>query len=279
MPSGKTYGNLALPSGFAHIANFGPSESKFAEFLYPFAWRDVHFQFDDFIGGESQESGVADFQESDWQDGNSANGTKFGVPTTQLVGGVIEAVTGAFADDTTALFGMSTWLGDNNCGMEIRYKLNNVTNIQLEMGFADPLSDQKLTAVNNIDTPTITNGAADVALVALDTGRTLTTMAFITDGSTTDMNTTKTDLGTRTPTNATYQNVRVQLENTASAVSGSYAFVFDENGGLDESAIHGAVLASQIKGDVLLEPLYLVESLSANTRTTDIDYIAVWQDR
>ncbi|KKM85186.1 hypothetical protein LCGC14_1291570 [marine sediment metagenome] len=279
MPKGNTYGNLDLPSGKKHIERFGPSESALAQFLFPFAWRDVTFIFDDFTGGNNQEATVADFQESLWQDGNYANGTSFRVPATQLAGGVCQGVTGAVGTDTTALWGMHTWLGDQSCGMEMRYKIDNLDDVQFEIGFSDPYADQKETGIADIDTPTFTSGTDDVALIGMDTSEELQTQAFVTDGSTGNMNATKTNLGTRTPTNATYQVVRIQLERVSSAVAASNGYIFDQNGWLQEQAHHGAVLASQIKGDVLLGPLIVVEAVTTSARTTDIDYLAVWQER
>ncbi len=282
MPSGKTYGNLVRPSGAAHIAAIGSANSPLAQFLYPFEWRDVIFLFDDFCGGESQESGVADFVESTWQDGNSSGGTSFGVPGTQLAGGVTKATTGATTGNTTAFWGMQTWVGDKNCGMEIRWQMTtDADDCVFETGFADVLDDDTVTAINNIDTPTTVTNADDVALVGMDTNAgTLKTMAFVTDGSTSNMNATKTALGTRTPTNATYQSVRIQLEQVSSAVARSYCYVLGANNDIQETAQHGNAIASQIKGDVLLGPRFLMEAgQSSGAIISYIDLWAVWQDR
>lgn len=270
MPSGDSYGNLLLPGGFRHMDMFGPSESALAKFLYPFAWRNVCFVFDDFLGPALN---------THYWTAASTNGTAFDPPATQLKNGVCQAVTGTTAGDEATLRGDIVWSGDQNCGLEIKWKVDDNTSTQMEAGFTDALSAVTASAVNDIDTPSVANGAADVALVAQDTGQTLATMAFITDGSTSNMNTTKTDLGTRTPTNATYISARVQLSQVASAVAAAKALLFDENQALTESAQHGDVLASQIKGDVLLQPWFYWEPLATAARTIDIDYIAVWQDR
>ncbi len=281
MPSGKTYGNLASASGSAHIATIGSANSPLAQFLYPFMWRNVVFMFDDFCGGESQESGVADFVESRWQDGNSSGGTKFGVPTTQLTGGVTMATTGVTTGNTTALWGMQTWVGDKNCGMEIRWQMTtDADDCVFETGFADVLSDDKVTAINDIHAPTTVSGADDVALVGMDTNASTATMKFITDGSTASMDATGTKLGTRTPTNATYQVVRIQLEQVSSAIARSYCYILGDSNDLQESAQHGNAIASQIKGSILLGPRFLMEAGQAsNAIISLIDYIAVWQDR
>jgi hypothetical protein len=278
LPKGNTYGNLDRPSGFQHISRFGPSESALAQYLYPLAWRDVTFVFDDFIGGNNQEPGVSDWNEAIWVAAGT-NGTAFAPPSTQLRGGVIEATINNVAGDEQTLRGDTVWLGDANCGMEIRYKVDDKDTQQAEMGFTDPLSGYAASVIDNIDTPTITNGATDVALVGRDVSRTLKTQAFITDGSTSNMNTTKTDLGTRTPTNATYQTVRVQLTQTASAVAASSAYILDENGAIQESAQHGSVIGSQIKGDVLLLPWFYYEPQTTSAIVVHIDYWGIWQDR
>lgn len=275
MPSGSEYGRLLPgPSGFKHLDKMGPSRSNMAFFLYPFAWRDVSFVFDDFNGGGQIEVGVTDFKEGLWVGDTSANGTDFEIKATNIVNGAATGITGANADDTAAIWGDAVWLGDQNAGVEFRYKQNDIDAIQWECGFSDPLTDEKLTAINDIDTPTITNGAADVAIIGQDTAQTLTTMAFITDGSTSNMNTTKTNLGTRVGVNNTYQGLRVQLDGNS-----SFGFVLDENGAVLETASHGALIGSQIEGGVLVRPRFMLESLDATAHTIDIDFIACWQDR
>lgn len=274
MADGGTYGRLYDSSGFRHIGRMGPSNALMAQFLYPFAWRDVVFHFEDFLHGGSLEVGTADFEEGMFVGDTSANGTDFNIIATQLSGGVAQGVTGAVATDTVAIWSEDNWLGDNNCGLEIRYKIDDIDNQQFEVGWSDPLTDEKLTAVNDIDTPTITNGAADVALIARDTAQTLKTLAFITDGSTSNMNTTKTNLGTRNNTNAEYASARIQL-----VTNQSFAFLLDANSGLLESAQHGDTVSDQIEGGTLVHPRLLMEAGTTSAVTVDIDYIALWQDR
>jgi hypothetical protein len=272
MPNGSNYGNLLLPSGFHHIQRFGSSQSALAQFLYPAAWRDVVFVHDHFTGPAlATHKWTAD----------GVNGTDFDPPATQLLGGVAQASVNNVAQDQNSIRSDAVWAGDNNCGVEFRWKIDDIDTLLFEIGFNDPLTAYGTTdngAIDNHDTPTITNGATDVALVSRDSGATLTTMQFVTDGSTGSMNTTGTNLGTRTPTNAVYQTVRVQLTQTASAVAASHAYVFDQNGALQEDAQHGAVIASQIKGDVLMEARLYVEALTTAARVCDIDAITIWQD-
>jgi hypothetical protein len=275
MPKGNTYGVKQRPSGFAHINRFTTSESELAKFLYPFAWRDTVFINDDFTG--------AVLDTTKWIIAKIAsNGTNFINTSTQLANGTITGITGnGAAADHVNIRNSLVWLGDNNCGVEMRLKIDNVDDIEWQMGMTDALTSYTSTPsmLNDIDTPTFANGFADGAFIGQDTGQTLTTMAFLTDGSTASMNATKTNLGTRTFTNATYLTLRVQLAKTASAVSTSFGYVLDANNALLESASHGGTIASQIKGDVLLHPIFYIQTLTTASKTVDIDYISVWQDR
>ena len=274
MATGDTYGNLALPSGKRHLGMFTASESALAKFLYPITWRDTVFVFDDFTGPA--------LSTHLWTAAKIAsNGTDFDPPATQLVNGVCQGITGAFAQDHANLRSDAVWYGNANCGMEVRWKVNNITSLAVEVGFVDPLSDYTSTnagAVSGIDTPAVANGATDVGLVTMYTTETANTLNLVTEGSTSNMNVTATSFAV-SPVNATYGVARVQLAQTASAVAAAKAYVLDGNDAIRATAQHGALLASQIKGDVLQHFWFYVESLTTSARTIDIDYIAVWQDR
>ncbi len=279
MTKGSTYGNTLHPGGFRHLNRFSAANSPLAQFLYPFTWRDVTFMFDDFNGGENMEASVADYDEGMWIS-STTSGTALVIGTNSK-GGAIIGTTGTSNGEEIAFRGDACWLGDQNCGLEIRWQVDDNTKQHTEMGLTDPLSGYGASVIDNIDTPTLASvGQTDVALVGFDTsnGSTLT-QRFITDGSTSDMNVTGTDLGTRTPTGGEYQSVRIQLARTASAVAASTAYIFDDVGVLQEQAQHGSVLASQIKGSVLMQPWFYCEPVDSAARVVTIDYIALWQDR
>ena len=61
--------------------------------------------------------------------------------------------------------------------------------------------------------------------------------------------------------------------------SPAHAYVFNDVDQLTHEAQHGDVLASQIKGNVLLESRLYWEALTTSARTVDVDYITIWQDR
>lgn len=168
------------------------------------------------------------------------------------------------------------WCGDKNAGMLVILKSSLVASLNLEIGFVDVASDKTVPCVTDVDTPAVGNGAGDVAVFHLDTDQTLTTSAFVTEGSTASMVPTKTDLDTYVPTADTYFGVKIQTTGNA-----AFCEVFDPTkpGWPRLSyAAHGAAVASQFEGGVALKPYVLCRTRVASITTWSIDYIDVWQD-
>lgn len=273
MPTGSSYGRERHPSSFRHLSRIGPSESELARFLYPMANRDVIYIFDDFIGGQNQEPTATDWNESIWNAKVNNAGTGFVPAGTQLVNGAITGATGAWAEDTTAFFTDLLWSGDNRCGMEVRLYVDNITATEWEVGFNNAITSVEEPIIGDIDTPSFDDGD-DLVLIGQQAEATLKTMAFVTDGSTSNMNATKTDLGTRNMVNSTYMTMRVQLDGNS-----SFVYLFDENGGLVEFASHGGLIGSQVEGATLLQSRLLWEAEGDSTRNIWADYWGIWQDR
>lgn len=273
MPRGDSYGRETNPSSFRHLSRIGPSESELARFLYPLANRDVVYYFDDFVGGANVETGATDWNEAVLI-GAGTNGTDFIPAGTQLVNGVLLGTTNNVGGDEQTLRTALVWKGDHRCGAEWRWQVDDIDNTQWEAGFTDALSAVTASAVNDIDTPTLTNGAEDVALLAQDNGETLKTIAYITDGSTSGMNATKTDMGTTAVVNATYLTARVQLDGDYSD-----AYLFDEDGYLTDTARHGDLIGARLEGDTMLQWWAYWEPLTTSAVAVSIDYIGIWQDR
>jgi hypothetical protein len=241
--------------------------------LYPIANRDVVYVFDDFIGGNNQEPTATDWNESIFNAKVNNAGTAFVPAGTQLVNGVIAGATGAYAEDTTSFFTDLMWSGDNRCGMEARLKVDTIDGSEWEIGFNNSITAVEEPIVGDIDTPSYDDGD-DLALIAQQAEATLETLAFVTDGSTTSMNATKTNLGTRNMVNDTYFTFRVQLDGDQ-----SFAYIFDENGGLLEHAAHGGTIGEQVEGATLLQSRLCWEAEGNATRNISIDYWGIWQDR
>ena len=133
MATGDSYGRRKSISSFKHLSRMGPMESELARFLYPMANRDVVYVFDDFIGGGMQEQ-AADWNEAVWVTGNSANGTEFAPPSTQVVSGICEGATGAYDQDTISMATALVWKGDHRCGMEVMLQVDDHDNQSWDIG-------------------------------------------------------------------------------------------------------------------------------------------------
>lgn len=268
MPKGNTYGNHFRPlnNTQGHFGKLGPSESALAQFLYPFAWRDVVFWYDDFT------QNIAANLSDHYTLGTDAGSTAFA--KSAGAGGRIQAVTEAAAADYVGILTAVDWFGDLNAGQEMRWQVDNQVDAEFHQGFHDALGDNTLSVLNDIDTPSIQNCAVNVAVIARDTAQTLTTTAFITDGDTSCFNTTKTNLGTWIPVNATYHTTRIQLATNAAA-----AMVFDADNALQTSAQHGCATANSVEGGTGVQASLIYGTLGCAAKTVTIDYWALWQDR
>lgn len=267
MPKGDVYGRpQASPGSRKYAERLGGSHSKLQLQLYPLAWEDTVWVFDDFM----QDTINLDF----YVLSADATATTFAATSTPLRGGTITGNTGTTDNGFHSIKGLLAYFGDNNCGMEIRFKQDAVTGHAVEMGFTDALTDDTLPAINDIDTPTITNGAVDVAIIVKDTDQTLTTLAFVTDGNTADFNTTKTNLGTQDLTAATYMTGRVGIAGDA-----AYCGLYGADGELLQFASHGIATASSVEGGDAVAPWFISGTRNTTDKITDIDFICSWEDR
>ena len=270
MPTAGQYGRATQNpfNTFHHFDRFGPSQSALAYFLFPFAWRDVVFWFDDFTQGRTTLT-------DDYTLGTDSGATAF--VKNAGSGGRIQGSTGSTDEEAICILTGADWLGDQECGMEVRWQVDAVgtADLSFEAGFTDPLSDNTLPAVDDVDTPSVANGATDVAVIRLNQADTLKTEVFITDGVTANMNTTATALGTRIPTAAEYLSTRIQIITDAAS-----GYHFGANYQLQESAQHGAVLASQIEGGTALTARFFGQTKTVSVPLAfTLDLIAIWQNR
>ena len=239
----------------------GPGSAMQA-FLSRLAFQDYQFFFDDFDGDAIN----LDY----WALNSDTNAADF-VHNAQA-NGVVRGATSANDNEATSMLGPAIYFGDRNCWMEVRFKIDTITNVQFEVGFVDAVTDKTLEVVTDVDTPAVGNGAGDVAVIHMDTDQTLTTAAFVTEGSTASQDPTATTLDPAfTPTAATYHTVRI-------GVAGNVPF-FLLDGSEYGTEAHGNAVASQIEGGTALAPWIFVMARSAADRLFDVDYVAFGQDR
>ena len=268
MPRGDVYAKPHNRPGSRRYAErwSGGSHSKLALSMYPVMWEDTGFVFDDFMGDTINLDFYALAKDTD--------ATNFAITSTIVVGGAISGTTSANTGEYISLKGPLAYFGDNNCGFEIRFQLDVVTNDLVETGFVDALVDDTLPAVNDIDTPSWTNGAVNGALVTKDYSQTLKTLAFLTDGNTANYNTTKTNLGTQDLTAATDMIARVGIAGDA-----AFCGLYGPNGNLLQFASHGTATANSVEGGTAVQPWFICGALTNAAKVPQIDYICTWEDR
>lgn len=264
----------AIKSGYplsknelSKVAGLGRGAHR--DFLEFFALRDtVHF-FDDFLGDTINLDNYA------VANGGGAAVASFAINVQR--GGVIRATTGT-ANDATASASLVmplNWYGDYNCGMEVRWKLEtSVAAYKIEVGFADAVPASNTGVVNDEDTPT--GYGADFAIMSIDTSETFTTAGFYTDGSTSNQDIKRTSFAGVpnfttgvTPVISTWYTTRIQL-------LGNSAWCW-QNGKL--VAEHNDDPQGNVEGGVALAPWLYIAANSATSKSIDIDYLHVWQDR
>jgi len=248
-------GQTHFPGSLGHLERASRG-SPAREFYAQLAWQDVVWQLDDFTGDT--------INLDPWAVGETGAGTQFAIPSTHLVGGAITGVTGTTTGNCETLRGARVWSGDYGCFMEVRCKVDVVTTLSMEIGFIDSASDLTLPAVSDVDTPAFAGGTSDAAVLHIDTSQTLTTMAFVTDGSTANMNATATTLSpVFTPTAATYHTYRV-------GISGDNAWCYVDGG---RHVSHGTLIGSRTEGGTLVRPFIAVRTRTGAAKTLDIDYV------
>lgn len=191
-------------------------------------------------------------------------------------GGTIQGSTGTTDNGYHAINGDVIWSGDKNAGMAIRFKMDVVTGFTFELGFTDALSDETLPAVTDIDTPATGNGATDVAVIHLDTDQTLTTAAFAGESTGSAFAAQKVNLGTFTPTAATYYTAVVQLNG-----NNAFCAIFNSDDAQNPilQANTNKSLVSVLEGGTLVRPHFLIGTRNTTAKVTDVDWIRCWQDR
>lgn len=250
-------GQFEYPTSLRQLTKGRGWNSELVGFLLPFARQDYIYIDGDFYGTLNGDL---------WALGTDAGSTAFAAAAIEngAVRGVTEAASG---DYVLIKFNDVTFNSARYPGCEIREKRDVIITQKWEFGFSDPLTDDTLPALNDIDTPSITNGATDVAVIGQDTAQTLTTMALVADGTTGA--TAKTNLDTSlAPVVNVYSRKLVQLlgGNLAKAV-------FNDQHSLAVVTTQGPDV------DVLVRPHFILGTLAATAITVDIDYFRIWAER
>lgn len=270
VPTGADYGRMlagmtAHPLSFNRILN----PAVLRGLLYPNAFQGTRFYVDDFEG--------VTLDAGKWTVAGDTGTTNFVVPAEGSTVGhsIIKGDTSTDDNEAIAIYGHANWSGDKNCGMAVRWRSSVIALTFSEMGFTDPLSDYTLPAINDIDTPTITNGAVTVAVQARDAAQTLTSTALITDGDSTYA-TAKVNHGTFIPSINNFYTSIIQLNGDTVE-----SWIYDSNVPGAPALVAGGFASAPlvVEGATLLQPWFIFGNRTSNSASVDLDYIAVWQDR
>jgi len=157
-------------------------------------------------------------------------------------------------------------LAEQHCYIEAKFDMDDVTDIELSLGFVDAVPASAADILGDIDTPTFAGGIADAAVIGLDTAQTFKTASLVTIGTSTTVG--KTDLPTAAPVGVPTINVqviwRVELRNDR-------AFAF----------VNGMLVAERVGPDIatLLTPVVLWASKANDALEVRCDYIEFGQER
>ena len=161
--------------------------------------------------------------------------------------------------------------GDYNAVMAVRYKINVITNMKIEVGFRDTVANNTVGIVNALDDPTFsaTNGCCWV----YDTDA--TTDSWAAEGVKASSVATGETLATTAPGGVpvadTYQTLVVALME-----DNAYFMRYNADGRKQGETI---LVADAQTGSVALAPSVFVQTRNTTTKLLDIDFIKAWQLR
>lgn len=206
------------------------------------------------------------------------------IPTTLVVNGVIEFVTGDAGGSTASsdLNAGLTMRGDHGAVVVACLTVDIVTGVKIEMGFTDATGDAG--AVNVRATPTF--NANDCALFCLDTddNGNWEGVAANNQDSSPMANVTGANAiqgGAFAPVAATYEFLMVELvesddSNSECAVQFSRYTAAGERTFLE---VGGGANPQGPNSNVLLTPWLYVEARNGSSKTMSVDYFGAWQYR
>lgn len=218
------------------------------------------FYFEDHFGSDTLDG-------TRWDLGTDAGATAFAAGA--LEGGTIRAATAATDNNQVQIrYARTIFDAARNPGAEIKWKVDvvNANELEVEFGFSDPLTDDTLSAVTDVDTPASGNGATDLVVIHMDGDQTLKTYALVSDGTTDAA--AKTNFGTGiVPVAAAYATMMVQVY-----ANKGYA-VIDHN-----IADNSAAVDTGPDTGVLMRPHFTLATLAAADKTVDVDYFRLWTE-
>lgn len=217
---------------------------------------------DDFLG---------DALDARYSGAGGSDGQALAPAIAAAVGGVCRLVAGDsdtnFAADGSSLTHGLNWQADQGgLVLEARVKLASIAALAVCIGFTDALATGTFELPFSIgSSDALTSNASDACCFVFDTGADTDQWHLAGVDSNTDAGPAA--LGSaHNPAADTYQTFRLEIDASGDAV----AYIDD---------VLVATLASVVSPDVALTPVIAVQSRTTATKTVDVDYLYVKQDR
>jgi hypothetical protein len=212
--------------------------------------------YDDFLGDTLN----ADFYSSSAANGGTAPAITVGA------NGLAKIVAGTGDNDVCEWTGEANWYCAQKPVIEVRYAVNAITEVALNVGFCDDLSatNDKIALLIATATYAIGTNVTDAALFVFDTDATSATWrcASTLNGAT-PQNVTLTGIA---PVAATFEVIAIHLDELGNAR-------FYRNG------VQCGYLALAVTPAVALRPYLAVKANTTTGRELTADYIKIWQNR
>lgn len=216
--------------------------------------------FDDFFG---------DVLAQPWDSEVGTDAQVVAPATSAAVGGMIRMTAGDDAAASMAANGVQlhselNWYANKtNLVMDARVKLSAITSVSVFVGFTDQVSALEMPIHSAASANTITTNATDAVGLFFDTS--MTDDSWWAAGVKADTDATHATTSTA-PVAGTYQRLRIEADSSGNAI-----MYID---GVRKASVTNAVTAT-----VGLTPVIAVFSRTTATRSVDVDYIYLAQDR
>ena len=185
--------------------------------------------------------------------------------------GNIRLTTGTTNDGISAMSLPLQCKGDYNAVMAVRYRINAITDVKIEVGFRDSVANNTAGIVNALDTPSFS--ASNGCCWVFDTDATVDTWAAegVKATSAATGVTLATTAGGAAPVADTYQTMVVALME-----DNAYFDRYSADGRKQGATI---MLTDCNTGSVNLAPAVFVQTRNTTSKNLDVDFFKMWQLR
>lgn len=286
-PLGSDYGRLfTVDTGRGTLEIMSPD--TLAAHLYSRRGRDVFFKDLDF--------GDTTMNADPWTKSADGTATTFTADTT-VPGGAIKGVTGTTGEGAVSLFGAPILQPQLNAGFEVSMKVSAITELRLEAGLVNVITDKTLPVCTDVDgTPTFAANSTEVAIMSWQTDDTIATPRFVGDSATyttakgatlmTPYGYAAADQTAWTPTADTWFSVRVQTYgktgSNSTSVNSVDCAIFDDKNNIVAYTMFDRIAGAGtggLTGTAMLAPWVFCATVDTTSKDVHVRYARYWADR